>query len=206
VGIPLNTKFVLWLGEMSANLTVKAACLLRIPLLLTRLLYCICVWKFLTSDEHWAQLNRARFLHHGKPKEYYLTSSIWPGMKQFVHLIHQNGSWSVGNGEKIHFWTDKWLDVPIVDHWHIPLHMHKSLQMLVADYVVNGSWSLPEYFIHKDGVLADKILKVIIPLEMSLINLTGLILLILEAWLLFISFGASGLKEITNVSPISNVL
>jgi len=106
------------------------------------LLY-IC-WQLLTSNEQWAKLCRVRFLKQGKAKMYHITSSIWPGLKHLVSLIQEKA-----------IWTDNWIDIPIVDHWQLPDSMHKHLSMIVSNYIVDGAWSLPEYFIQKDAMLTE---------------------------------------------------
>jgi len=120
-------------------------------------------WQLPTSNEQWARLCRVRFLKQGKAKMYHIRSSIWPGLKHLVSIIQQKATWRVGNGENILFWTDNWIDIPIVDHWQLPESMHKHLTMTVFDYIVDGVWSLPEYFIQKDATLTEKILQIPIP-------------------------------------------
>lgn len=65
-------------------------------------------WKLLTFEEKWAVLGRTKFFRKGNP-------------------INRHITWSIGNGENVHFWTDRWLARPIVDSWHIPEKLHSSL-------------------------------------------------------------------------------
>lgn len=122
-------------------------------------------WKLLTSEEQWAQLCRKRFLKNGKQKVHYITSSVWPGMKQYVQFVIAHSSWSVGNGHNIHFWTDRWLDSPIVDKWSIPLALFPSLQMKVSKCIVDGNWCLPEFLILRDQALVDQIQTITLPID-----------------------------------------
>ena len=120
-------------------------------------------WQLLTSEEHWAQMGRARFLHKGRPKVHYITSSVWPGMKKHVNLILEHASWSVGNGRSINFWTNNWLERPIADQWGIPHSLLQPINMKVADCIVDSNWSIPDYVWNRDADLAVKILKVTLP-------------------------------------------
>lgn len=86
-------------------------------------------------------------------------------MKPFLVHIFEHATWSIGNGQSVFFWKDKWLDKVIVDDWRIPDHVSKQLTMKVADYIVEGSWNIPPYFATKDSQLSDKIKKLTLPLE-----------------------------------------
>ncbi|GAU51712.1 hypothetical protein TSUD_415190, partial [Trifolium subterraneum] len=50
------------------------------------------------------------------------------GIKQKVHIINDNCQWLHGKGDKINFWTDLWLNNPMVDHLAIPVDKHHLLQ------------------------------------------------------------------------------
>lgn len=67
-------------------------------------------WQLWNSTEQWAYICRQRFLRNGSPKSNYLTSSIWPGLKKHTHMVLEHSIWSIGNGERIYFWTDRWVD------------------------------------------------------------------------------------------------
>jgi len=60
-------------------------------------------WKLLSSNEQWAVICRQRFLTDGKPKKHYITSSMWPCMKQHLQFVINHSSWSVGTGSCIRF-------------------------------------------------------------------------------------------------------
>lgn len=99
-------------------------------------------WKLLTLEEQWATMCRAKFLTNGKPKSHYIISSNWCGLKEYISVIRRNSTWTIGNGESVQFWIDRWLDRSMVDHWKIPESLHGSLQMLVADYILEGNWNI----------------------------------------------------------------
>jgi len=46
-------------------------------------------------------------------------------------------------------------DTPL-EHWKIPADMHIILDMKVADYTVNGDWSIPKIFHNRDMALVNK--------------------------------------------------
>jgi len=71
----------------------------------------------------------------------------------------------VGNGDKIHFWTDKWLDTVIATHWSNPQTVSSSLSMKVSACISNGVWCLPGYLVDKDPALATQICQVTLPTE-----------------------------------------
>jgi len=120
-------------------------------------------WQWLNSTKQWAIICRERFLNKGQPKKHYLTSSIWPGLKQHLHLVLCNSSWSVGNGKSIYFWTDKWLATPIATTWNIPQALFSSLNMRVSDCIIAGNWCLPDYVVTKDPNLSSQIQNILLP-------------------------------------------
>jgi len=84
-------------------------------------------WKLLTSNEQWAQLCRSGFLHQGQPKTHHITYSIWIGMKPMIKIVYHHSIWTIGTGTDVNFWTDNWLDKPIVKHWHLPEYACNAL-------------------------------------------------------------------------------
>lgn len=94
---------------------------------------------------------RAIFFRNGKPKTHHNTSSVWYGIKQYVHTIFQHSTWTIWNGE-------------IVDSWHILEHFHISLNIKVADYIVEGKWNIRDYFFKKYAILVQQIINTTLPL------------------------------------------
>jgi len=92
-------------------------------------------------------------------------SSIWLGLRPLLNDIFQHATWTVGNGESIYFWTDRWLAMPIVDIWQIHVHLHKVLTMKVADFVIEGQWQIPDYFLRKDVSLVQQIYCITLPID-----------------------------------------
>jgi len=121
-------------------------------------------WKLLTSNEQWAQLCRARYLRKGKPVNYHLSSSVWHGMKSHVMTLYHHPTWTIGNGQNIHFWTDTWLDKTIVEILNIHDSLHHELDMYASDYIVDNAWSIPDYFSVRNQSLVEKIQQITLPL------------------------------------------
>lgn len=124
-------------------------------------------WSLVTSDEQWTQMCRTRYLKNGKPITYNRASSVWSGMRVHLRMIAEQSSWSIGNGNTVNFWTDKWLEQSIVESLNIPLHMHPALNMKVADYILDGNWNIPMYLIQKSKELAKQILTVTLSIDDS---------------------------------------
>jgi hypothetical protein len=85
----------------------------------TSLMMHLC-WKFLSSNDDWARLCRARFLRSGVPTATYIRSSVWFGIKQHITTITDNSRWLIGTGDNIYFWTDNWLGDKLSDLLSIP--------------------------------------------------------------------------------------
>jgi len=132
----------------------------RDPATVNKAALLLLAWKLLTSEEQWATVCRDRFLHNHKPKTHHITSSVWHGMKSHIQYILDHASWSVGNGQKISFWTDKWLDTSIAERWHIPPALFPHIELRVAECLNNRKWCLPAYIAQKDPALADKIHRI----------------------------------------------
>lgn len=92
-------------------------------------------WELEASDKVWARLIKARFVRFKNPIDHYVKSSIWPGIKPHLQIVNLNGTWRIGNGMSINFWTDKWLDAALVDTLHIPAHLHQLLRSKVSDFL-----------------------------------------------------------------------
>lgn len=129
----------------------------RDPAMVNKASLLFLAWKLITSEEKWACICRERFLKHFKPKNHHITSSVWSGMKPHINFIMEHFTWSIGNGQTVSFYTDRWVDLVLADHWHIPSSILPSIDIKVADCIVNGKWCLPPYISQKDPVVANKI-------------------------------------------------
>jgi len=101
-------------------------------------------WDITQSDLQWATFLRSRVLRNTKPISHHISSSIWCSAKHKLPTILNNSSWQLGNGEKINFWCDSWCGEAFVVAFNIPEHIHNSLHSLVAHYIHDNEWSVPQ--------------------------------------------------------------
>lgn len=78
-------------------------------------------------------------------------------------MVQANSSWHIGDGRNIHFWLDKWLDVPLVERLHIPAHTHNELCATVADFIQDNDWQIPPAFQLLFPVVVADMKRVVIP-------------------------------------------
>lgn len=74
---------------------------------------------------------------------YHIKSSIWTSIKEYDNLVLDNSKWLIGNGSRINFWLDTWLDEPLVDKFKIPASFHKSINVMVKAWLVDKAWCIP---------------------------------------------------------------
>jgi hypothetical protein len=122
-------------------------------------------WKFLSSDEQWASLCRAKYLRHGKPINNYVKSSIWYGIKNHVATVKANTIWLIGSGQSVLFWTDNWLGSPLVYTLNVQHADPKFLTTKVAKFINHGRWRIPKSILELDHTLGPQINKIILPKE-----------------------------------------
>lgn len=122
-------------------------------------------WLFMTSNSHWSKLLRSRVVRGQGLISYHIGSSIWLGIKSYFLVVKQNLAWQIGNGANINFWTDQWLNAPLVDILNIPPHLHDQLITKIKDLIGNGSWCVPPFLFHCFPVLENAVRQVILPAE-----------------------------------------
>ncbi|XP_042487034.1 uncharacterized protein LOC122067264 [Macadamia integrifolia] len=90
-------------------------------------------------------VERARFVQKdGSLRKGYKSSSILPGLKRVWKFVSDMERWTVGNGEKIMFWTDKWLEnSSLAESSKLEQEMFIGRTMRLADLNRNGEWSFP---------------------------------------------------------------
>lgn len=96
-------------------------------------------WLLMTSNSQWSSLLKSRVFRGKFLVSYHVSSSIWTGIKQYVHMVKKNMVWQIGNGEYIQFWTDQWMNAPLVDLLNIPQNLHNKLTSKVKDLICNSS-------------------------------------------------------------------
>ncbi|XP_042485314.1 uncharacterized protein LOC122065562 [Macadamia integrifolia] len=89
---------------------------------------------------------RGRFLKaDGSLKSGHISSSICPGIKKVWNFVALNEQWTVGNGHKIDFWKDRWLDHLSIEELLLNDGGHKgNLKAKVCDFIHNSRWDFPQ--------------------------------------------------------------
>ncbi|MCH81156.1 ribonuclease H protein [Trifolium medium] len=89
-------------------------------------------------------LSFSEVLKNSKPVSYYISSSIWSGIKHKFPDIILNCTWQIGNGEIINFWTDLWCGEPLINSLKIPQNIQHRLKATVSCFIENASWQIPQ--------------------------------------------------------------
>ncbi|KAL6206588.1 hypothetical protein ACLB2K_023836 [Fragaria x ananassa] len=121
-------------------------------------------WRVLTANSALGVFARSRFSisHHMKSR--YLCSSLWHGLRVSLPILFQNSKWLIGDGNSVNFWSDKWLDVPIVDKLHITISS-AHLSSTVAAFISDQNWVLSARFCQAFPDLVKDIMLVPLPTE-----------------------------------------
>ncbi|XP_042492649.1 uncharacterized protein LOC122072150 [Macadamia integrifolia] len=110
---------------------------------------CLCklLWKIKHEDSRMSQFFRARFTTSDGDLRSYKSSSIWQGLKRVWDFVTNMESWTVGNGVKISFWKDHWLEnSSLAESSNMDLEALTSRQLRVADFIRNGEENIPNEF------------------------------------------------------------
>ncbi|PNX56223.1 reverse transcriptase, partial [Trifolium pratense] len=122
-------------------------------------------WNCVSSDADWAQLVRARCIRNGHPIRYHISSSIWSGVKNHITSVKEHSFWLLGDGSRINFWTDKWLqDSSIADIIQIPPNVSHLLSSKVSEYLHELNWSIPQFISLIHPNLIEDIKKLVLPI------------------------------------------
>ncbi|GAU45233.1 hypothetical protein TSUD_138050 [Trifolium subterraneum] len=118
---------------------------------------------FFSSNDQWAVICRSRYLKFGLPKNSFLKSSIWHGIKPHVNTVKTNTRWLLGSGNSVAFWLDKWLPEPLEDLFHLPTSSYSLLTARVSEYIENGAWNIPASIVQHDASIQASIDQIILP-------------------------------------------
>ncbi|XP_039690616.1 uncharacterized protein [Medicago truncatula] len=119
------------------GLDIKHTCLINEALILKL------SWDLIARETQWSNLFKRRYFSNGQPSMRYFKSSVWSGIKLHIGTVMSNSLWIVGNGNNIHFWTDNWLGVPLVELMNINVDFHGHMKGMVSEVIVNGTWNIP---------------------------------------------------------------
>lgn len=106
------------------------------------------------------QLLRSRFLNNlGFPKNSYIRSSLWPGLREPLSSLHKESRWLIGDPSAVYFWLDDWLgyfllllkiDCKVKANLVVIASRSKSLPVLLTLAGVLTRASLATYFLTTD--------------------------------------------------------
>lgn len=85
------------------------------------------------------------------------------GLKLFWNSVSQNTFWMLGNGKRINFLCDNWIQQNIASTLNILESYQQHLQALVANFISKNRWNLPSWFVQKAPILATDIQNTAIP-------------------------------------------
>lgn len=102
-------------------------------------------WRMLQHDEGlWCNLIREKYVKNScflseSYKKPHACSSTWSSVCFGASLFRQGLVWRIGNGEDVHFWTDRWLDGDLlVDKALDPSVV--DVDLLVQDFWLDMEW------------------------------------------------------------------
>lgn len=122
-------------------------------------------WDIRNSNESWATLLRSRVIRNRRPISHHIYSSIWSSIKNEFDTTTEQASWLIGNGESVNFWNDEWCGVSLTSTLNIPVHISQNLQATVADFIINGVWSIPQIVQMAFPAINSLVHKVTIPTD-----------------------------------------
>ena len=70
----------------------------------------------------------------------------------------------IGNGEKVHFWTDNWVGTLLMDLCSIHDSLKTILLDLVSDFIVDNQWAIPQIFSSLYPSMVQKVRLIPLPL------------------------------------------
>lgn len=79
------------------------------------------------SSSQWANILRARFIRKIFQLSTMPATSILPTIKCHLQDINLHTVWILGDGSKVNFWRDRWLDEPVVNLIHILDFLHSHM-------------------------------------------------------------------------------
>ncbi|OMO86542.1 reverse transcriptase [Corchorus capsularis] len=117
-------------------------------------------WRFITQPQSlWVQCMHAKYKVQGDIFDFIRDvgakksawSSSWRGKVGALDELHRGLKKRVGSGETIHFWTDRWLEVPLIDLIKdLPSFM--DITLMISDFMVNeGNWNVDMLFAQLPG-------------------------------------------------------
>ncbi|KAH6761025.1 Polynucleotidyl transferase [Perilla frutescens var. frutescens] len=83
-------------------------------------------------------------------------STVWSGVRSYVHTLLHDLICIVGSGSTIDFWHDNWLGYVIVDKLRVPPHVHIRFHDKVGDFLDDAVWRFTASFVRAfPDIMAD---------------------------------------------------
>lgn len=83
----------------------------------------------------------------GVPINFHIVSSIWSIIKSEVDCVTTSTRIVLGNACNTNFWLDPWCGSPLVNQIQDPDGLNTNI--LVSNFLHNGSWNFLIHMIHK---------------------------------------------------------
>lgn len=103
--------------------------------------------ELLKGERPWCLIMRKRYFRNGKPVSYYLSSSIWKGIRLGLLTVALDIKWIMGRNSKQSFWKDYWLNGRKLSLFiNIPTYLSQIKDYSIGDFQRDGMWNLPDQF------------------------------------------------------------
>ena len=86
------------------------------------------------------------FLRFNLPRVSFISSSIWPSLRDVFVDIQGSSQWLPGFGSQLNFWTSNFLGYSIADKIGIPLHYRSYLCASISDFFCDHTWYISDEF------------------------------------------------------------
>ena len=103
-------------------------------------------WGLLQEKSLWVKFLKNKYMHSNREGNHPVATArdsvLWKSICQEWNIVHQNVRWSLGNGRRILFWKDSWLESygPLVNHVNSEDQI-ETLNYTMAKMVDNrGNW------------------------------------------------------------------
>ena len=131
---------------------------------------CKLAWRILTQDSSlWVQCLRTKYLAHCEFFQYIkkgTDSPVWKSLLRHRHLLAQGIRWKLGNGHRISFWFDNWLDnCNLLEMLHVQAEDLSQPSVMVAEFITpQRQWNISKLCeVISDQAIIQKIRGIDIP-------------------------------------------
>ncbi|XP_043717833.1 uncharacterized protein LOC122665760 [Telopea speciosissima] len=121
-------------------------------------------WFIKCDSSRFVDFLRGRLLTANGSLKKGVKSSILPSIRRVWEMVGVNERWIIGNGKKINFWFDRWVNGQRVYDVIAPYVTNpRSLKDKVADYIDEGEWSFPVLRSPELQVVCNQIMQIKLP-------------------------------------------